>query len=252
MTHTRTISILYTGITAPDVLKHQPSHQNIALTHLPMLESRPIEFDRAHVRSLLQKPAAIVFYSQIAVGYMLDQGIFDDIDLTDKTFWAVGQKTARLLERELQVSVQVPAEENYEGLKIAFEEAFQSSPPPPTLLALSLQGVHRDFSEICARRGIAFEDVSVYETSATGADRLAQTLTNSSFDWIVFTSPRGVQTFFEHLNTIENADSLPTNWRLAAIGPSTEKAIKIAGYTAHITVPAPDRNLIIDAIVEYS
>lgn len=261
MTNSKTIAILYTGINLPDeqpdvfahpALQKNTAPTNTALTHIPMLESRPIEFDRAHVQNLLQKPAAIVFYSQIAVRYMLDQGLFTHIDLSNKTFWAVGKKTAQLIEQELHVSVHVPPDENYEGLKIAFETA----PLPPTLLALSLQGVHRDFSDVCTRRGIAFEDVSVYETSAIGADLLAKTLQNSIFDWIVFTSPRGVQIFFEHLksfqnNALKDTDSLLKAWHMAAIGPSTQKAIENAGYTAHLTVDAPDRNLIVSAILNY-
>lgn len=250
MTDSKAISILYTGINPPDVLEPHNASKNIALAHVPMLESRPIEFDRTHVRELLQKPTAIVFYSQIAVRYMIDQGVFDGIDLNDKVFWAVGQVTAQLLEQELKVCVHVPPEENFEGLKIAFETAAL----PPALLALSLQGVHRDFSEICARRGIAFEDISVYETSAIGTEQLAKTLQNSRFDWIVFTSPRGVETFFEHLkslhNMFENVTFSKQSWNMAAIGPSTKKAIEQAGYTAHLTVDAPDRNRIINAILD--
>ncbi len=250
MSDSKAISILYTGITQPDFLEPQNASRNIKLAHVPMLKSRPIDFDLALVRELLQKPTAIVFYSQIAVRYMIDQGVFNEINLSDKVFWAVGQITAKLIEQELNVSVHVPAEENFEGLKIAFE----SADLPPTLLALSLQGVHRDFSEVCARRGIAFKDVSVYETSAIGAEQLAKTLQNSSFDWIVFTSPRGVETFFEHLksldDTFDNVTFSKQSWQIAAIGPSTEMAIEQAGYTAHLTVEAPDRNRIVNAILE--
>ncbi len=250
MTDANVISILYTGITPPDVLEPQNASKNIALEHVPMLESRPIEFDRAHVRELLQKPTAVVFYSQIAVQNIIDQGFLEEIDLKDKYFWAVGHKTAQLLEQELNISVHVPEEENFEGLKVSFE----SADLPPALLALSLQGVHRDFSDICARRGIAFEDVSVYETRAIGTEQLAKTLQKSSFDWIVFTSPRGVETFFEHLKSIDDMFEKITfskqSWHMAAIGPSTQKAIEQAGYTAHLTVEAPDRNRIVNAILE--
>src|SRR5690606_8530661 len=120
-------------------------------------------------------------------------------------------------------------EENFEGLKVSFE----SADLPPALLALSLQGVHRDFSDICARRGIAFEDVSVYETRAIGTEQLVKTPQKSSFDWIVFTSPRGVETFFEHLKSIDDMFQKITyskqSCHMPAIRPSKQQAIGKAG-----------------------
>ncbi|MBA2661392.1 MAG: uroporphyrinogen-III synthase [Bradymonadaceae bacterium] len=234
MSRPRQISIVYTGIRAPDTCSPE-----VALTHVALLDAQPIAFDRARIAELLTGPAAVVFYSQNAARFVIESGVLDGLELGDKRFWAVGQQTASLLAGKLGVDVCVPDKQTFEGLK----EAFELAALPPNIVAFSLRGSWRDLSALCQRRAIALTDIPVYETSASGSNDLLTILEQASPEWIVFTSPRGVQSFAERV------EHIAATWRFAAIGPSTARALAEVGILADHIMDVPNRNRIIDEIV---
>ncbi|MFW6310231.1 MAG: uroporphyrinogen-III synthase, partial [Prolixibacteraceae bacterium] len=57
------------------------------------------------------------------------------------------------------------------------------------------------------------------------------------FQWLVFTSPNGVNYFFEALSAISAKDHIPPSVQIAVIGTKTEKILNKHGHTASFVNP---------------
>ncbi len=85
------------------------------------------------------------------------------------------------------------------------------------------------------------DDPSVIQTSL---QRLPQ------FDWLIFTSPNGVRSFFEFLDSSEFDHRSLAHAKLACIGPSTATSLRKAGFRCDLM---PDRYVaegLVEALLE--
>ena len=69
-----------------------------------------------------------------------------------------------------------------------------------------------------------------------------------SFDWVVFTSANAVKVFAEKVGTSE----VPSGIRLAAIGPSTARALEAAGFRADLVPPTAVAESLATALLRFT
>lgn len=237
MTDPGPLTILYTGTTPP-----RGTWPGAQVIHLPMLTVRPIDFDLEALRSGFDRATTFVFYSQHSARIVCDSGLFDGTDLSAHAFWAVGQKTAAWLEQRLMVPVSFPPGERFATLTQALEKATI----PGKIIAFSLADKARDLGPVADAQGVAFEDVPVYETSLHPDRESRGALAVRDVHWIAFTSPRGVDALVDAVDR-ENLKAR----RLAAIGPTTADALLTRGLTPDLISTTPDRNGLIEAILNF-
>ncbi|MFW5968143.1 MAG: uroporphyrinogen-III synthase [Persicimonas sp.] len=231
----KSVCVVYTGISEPDT-----HHPLLEIEHLPMLQVGPVDFDAEKVRALTRQPCTLVFYSKNSARIVAEHGLFEGIDLSNHTVWAVGQKTAAAVEAHLDVSARVPERERFEGLVDQLNSGDHARP----IVAFSLQGSPRELPRALDDREDVFE-IPVYRTFPRPYPALVERLADLSPDWIAFTSPRGVDTF---ISQAEGFDLSAV--ALAAIGPTTAGALRDHGLSPAIVLDTPDRERMMERIKE--
>lgn len=235
------VTVVYTGTRAPTF-----EHARLRVVHMPMLEAAPVDFDHKEVQLLVKQPCTLVFYSQNSVHVVAQSGIFDAIDLSNHSVWAVGEKTAEAIAARFGVAAKTPDDERFEGLVETFE---RHSPALPAV-AFGLKDSPRSLAAALAETSDVY-DVPVYRTCPRLYPGLAQKLAEIDADWIAFTSPRGVATFISQA-CVSNGQSVDFNaLRLAAIGPTTAGALQERGLEPSLVVETPDKNEMMAAILDY-
>jgi uroporphyrinogen-III synthase len=210
--------VLYTGTRAPD-----PIPAGLSVRHLPMLEVEPVPDIVEPLDQLVDTPVGLVVYSKNAIRCLRRAGAHEPLTPFDRhVWWAVGEQTADAMHNEFGIRVHYPSRQNFEGLKSDLEQADL----PERVVALSLEGKSRDLSPILTPRRIEFVDFPVYRTVPSEQPAAADELAGA--DWLVFTSSRGVETFFDQPDAdrlAELAGAICT----AAIGPRTAETAREHG-----------------------
>jgi uroporphyrinogen-III synthase len=229
------VQVIYTGTRPPTV-----DDPHLRIHHLPMLEAVPVDFDQKRVEILVRQPCTLVFYSQNSVSVVADSQVLDDIDLSDHTIWAVGEKTADEVQERFGLAANVPDDERFDGLV----DTFLDDPPPHPIVAFSLKGSPRDLARRLRELGNAHE-VPVYHTCPVLYPSLAADLAEIGADWVAFTSPRGVGTFYSQAEGVDLSQL-----HLAAIGPTTADALEQRGLRPSLILQTPDKDLMMRRIVD--
>jgi len=210
-----TVCAVYTGTRAPD-----DPPEGLRLRHVPLLAARPVDIDEQRIAELAAEPAALLVYSRNAVRALAESGAERLLGELDRhLWWAVGRKTAEALAERFDVDARVPDRQNFEGLR----EALADAELPDRVVALSLEGTHRDIEPARADRSIAFEDVSVYRTGPVDYSPPFDPF--RAADWLMFASPRAVEVFAE-LDRAHDPGPHAEHTRIAAIGPTTAAALR--------------------------
>ncbi len=230
------VTVVYTGTRAPEGV------DGLRIEHLPMLQKLAVDFDLKKVRILVRQPCTLVFYSQNSLKTVADSGLLDGIDLTAHTIWAVGQKTADAVFYEFGVDARVPDDERFEGLV----SEFRKTPPPPPIVAFTLEDSPRTLAEQFDGRSRVHE-IPVYQTCPVLYPRLCDTLAEIDARWVAFTSPRGVSTF---LTQASGCDLSALHF--AAIGPTTAEALAERGVDVDLVMQTPDKNAMMRQILDAS
>src|SRR5256885_4582778 len=69
---------------------------------------------------------------------------------------------------------------------------------------------------------LVFELPSITTNDILPNDTIKEALQSlASFDWIIFTSKRGVQAFFKHINMLLSSQDILAKIQIAAVGPRT-------------------------------
>ncbi len=142
--------------------------------------------------------------------------------------YAVGPKTAGRLR---EVGLQPRGEEA--GNASALARQIVDDAPSAPLLFLS-GNRRRDTLPNRFREGeVPFDEVVVYETRTRDALTLPPSGSPSGSTWLVFFSPSGRE-------AVEKAGSVdPGDYRVAAIGPTTGRALEEAGYAVEAVAEEP-------------
>lgn len=166
------------------------------------------------------------------VATALERLFSDDEHLAQKwwgaTAYAVGPKTAERLQR-----IDLEPKGTESGGAEALADRIIGDPPSASLLFLCGNRRRDTLPERLRAASVSFEEVVVYET------RLRQDLALPSSDgsvWLAFFSPSG-------LEAVEQMDSVDlSEYRLAAIGPTTAGALEDAGSSVEAVAeePSPD------------
>ena len=228
--------VVYTGTREPS-----ETPENIDLWHMPMLEVEPIEVSRERLERLTRRHAGLVVYSKNAVRALRRTGAAQALAPFDRhTWWSVGEKTANFLHREFGVAAHHPSTQNFEGLK----RELATAELPDSVVAFSLEGKDRDLQPVLKERGISFEDLPVYRTVPVTYQAPERRVRGG--DWLVFTSPRGVRTFYEMNGSILGGET--AEFRVAAIGPKTAEALADFDIEPTFVPDEPSRRAILAAI----
>jgi uroporphyrinogen-III synthase len=227
------ITVVYTGTRPPTI-----DDPRLRIQHLPMLEAVPVDFDQKRVEILVRQPCTLIFYSQNSVNVIADSGVLDDIELAEHTIWAVGEKTAEEVHERFGLAASVPDDERFDGLV----DTFLDNPPPRPIVAFSLKGSPRDLARRLRDPGNVHE-VPVYHTCPVLYPSLPDDLARIGADWVAFTSPRGVGTFYSQAESIDIS-----KLQLAAIGPTTADALEQRGLRPTLVLQTPDKNLMMQRI----
>lgn len=201
------ISVVYTGTREP-----QPV-EGLELHHLPMLERTGLPL-RDDVRDVLANPETVaIFYSKNAADCVL--GELSEDDFAEAEIWAVGARTAKYLSNRLARSIHRPDDQEFHGLV----EALRPVVAGRTVVSFELEGTSRRLSSA----GLDADVISVdaYATTPCHWDDLDGLLRRIGPQWVVFTSPRGYESFADNLHHRTIGDS----YRVAAIGSTTRDAI---------------------------
>ena len=210
--------VLYTGTRAPDRVP-----RGLTVRHLPMLQVEPIPDIEEPLGRLVETAVGLVVYSKNAIRCLRRSGGHKPLTPFDRhIWWAVGEQTADAIHHEFGIRVHYPSRQNFEGLK----SDLKTADLPDRVVALSLEGKSRDLEPVLSPRHIDFVDFPVYRTVPSEHPGAADELAGA--DWLVFTSSRGVDTFFDQPDAdrlVELAGSLCT----AAIGPKTAETAREHG-----------------------
>ena len=144
-----------------------------------------------------------------------------------RTVYVVGPKTGRRMQELGLVPEGVDT-----GSAEALVQYLREHPPSGPLLFLSGNRRRDTIPNGLEAADIAFEEEVVYEThSRTSLDLPPPTQTT----WLVFFSPSG-------LEAVQQAEVIPSPYRIAAIGPTTAGALRDEGLsvTAVAEQPSPD------------
>ena len=187
------IRVLHTGLSLPEKRK------GITLDHRPLLE---VSFLKIEQKDLEGEHDAMCFFSPRAV----DSLFIQKIDLPDIRTFVVGTKT----KEKLKVCYDVDAESfldfkdfsnYYKGERLLSFELLGS---PRSVAALS-EGTHGNPCKV----------IPVYQTHFRNSSAIDLSL----FDWIIFTSPKGVESF------LSQVDLAAFQGEVACVGGSTYTAL---------------------------
>ncbi|NPB05888.1 MAG: uroporphyrinogen-III synthase [Aquificae bacterium] len=202
---------------------------------LPTVAFRPLEFEVPKLESF----DYAYFGSKRAVEFFLRRVG----KLPDRTrVIAVGKATARRLE-EFKV---VPHLVLKGSVRRLLELAKDGLLKPGSLLA---PGPKRPTPALFKLREVGFDllHLPVYETVFVEhpAERVVETLRRT--DAVVFTSP---STFEGLLRNLQKHKALLAEKIIVAIGPTTEEAVRRAGFEVFFTPPEPDPALLAKTLAE--
>lgn len=234
------VTVLYTGTRCPTI-----ERPGLRIIYRPMLKSEALDFDLARIRRLANLSKTLVFYSPNAVAHLARSHVLDELDLRDKTTWAVGEKTAEALRDALALTPHVPDDPQFAGMLAKFDVRRPDLP----LVAFGIQDSPRSLIGPAPGQFPPptpdVHEVPIYRTTAQYYAALDAFINTSQIDWVALTSPRGVDAFVSHLtsNTL-------LKLRLAAIGPTTADAIRRHGLVVDLIPRAPDRNIMMGEIYD--
>ena len=227
------IRVLDTGTSPPDEIP-----EGVEVRHQPALVRRALPIDRDDLEALLDDPHHVVFYSRFAAQIIVDL----DLPLQSHRLWAVGKKTAKQLKSQLASAVDVPTDENFEGLRAALSACGDPRP----IVAFSLQDQTRDLSPVARNWSVDFTDFPVYESAPADRRDLAGAFDAHRPHWVTLTSSRGAHSVVDAIDT----DRL-RHTRIAAIGPSTAHTATELGILPNLVPDTPDRTGLLQAIANF-
>ena len=222
------IRILDTGTTAADA-----NPDAATVYHQPALVRRTLPFDLPAV--LDDRPCHVVFYSRFAVrtvAYRLK-------DSEQHRLWAVGPKTAAVVEQLVGRTAEFADEHHFQALR----DALADCGDPRPVIAFGLKDTNRDLSPVTDGWNSSFHPVDVYESTPAPAGELRRVFNDIQPHWIALTSSRGARAVADAVDI----DRL-TDVNIAAIGDSTAATISELGLTTDLVPDNPDRNQLIEAI----
>ena len=227
------LRVLYTGLRAPEEVS-----DGIDLRHRPMLEIEWTDVTPADLGELLTPQTTLLVYSRTAVDRLDREDWLARLSgLAERPWWSVGHKTAEALKRRLGIDARVPSEQNFEGL---LAELSRRRPRAGTyrLVSLSLEGTTRDPGPALSEDG-TWHDLPLYRTVPATYPSLDEELSDWSPDWILFTSPKGIDGF------MANVDFSDVDARIAAIGPTTAEHLESYGLAADFVPDEPGRDALL-------
>ncbi len=188
--------------------------------HYPIIQVVPIHPEDHSIKNafaLLEQYTHLIFTSKTAVRIFFEYLSLYEYkieSLINKEFIAVGSKTADVIKKKGDFTVQVPKLETAEGVVQLLEKTTLQKPYffwPHS--ALSRDVITQFFKKNC----FAFVDCAFYDTKPYLPSPLPEL---SPFGEIIFTSPSTVDAFIHFFG------ELPVHKNLTAIGPVTENYLR--------------------------
>lgn len=101
--------------------------------------------------------------------------------------------------------------------------------------------------------GYSLKEVVIYKTIEKPQiiERFTQAFNKilpHASQWIIFFSPQGTEEIVNYLRGLE----LPESFKIASIGPTTEKYLLENGITPHLVSPKPEANSLLRGVTSYS
>ena len=222
--------ILHTGKRPPAAL---PPGNTTRVLHQPALRACALSWTAPQVPL---PECGLVFYSVEGVRAVADgPGELGCAQLA----WAVGHRTAACVEALLGISqVRCPEDQNFQGLL----RALGTAALPAHLLSFELSGSPRRLSEHFASAHTTVHSIPCYETLPVEPGTFARLARTHPFDWIVLTSPRGAWALAQDIDL--------SAYQLAAIGPTTARAIEALGHEVAHVASVPDVDVLIGDVAK--
>ena len=214
----------------------------VDVRHQPALVRQPLPVDDADLGLLDDCRCHVLFFSRFAVRCVADR--LDEPDPRHR-IWAVGPKTASVVESQLGRSADVPDDHQFTALRAALLDCGDPRP----VVAFGLAGTDRDLGPVAGTWAVETRTVDVYESNPAPADRLQTAFEEHNPHWLTTTSSKGARSVVEALRRTRLAElQADGQLRIAAIGPSTAATIQQLGLEADLVPDNPDREGLIDAI----
>lgn len=214
----------------------------VDVCHQPALVREPLPVDDADVELLDDNRCHVLFYSRFAVRCVADR--LDELDSRHR-IWAVGPKTASVVESTLNRSAEVPEEHQFTGLRAALLDCGDPRP----VLAFGLRGTDRDLGPVAGTWEFETRTVDVYESNPAPPGQLQTTFEEHDPHWLTVTSSKGARSVVEALQRDRLAElQTDQQLRIAAIGPSTASTIRQLGLDVDLVPDEPDREGLVAAI----
>jgi uroporphyrinogen-III synthase len=231
------LRIFYTG-TRP--VARNP--QSVEIYHVPMLAVDLLDLSHEKIRSIFSSgPVHYVFFSVNGVLAAASSGLFSGSLPLPMRSWTVGLKTAEILRRHIGDSQIIVSEEG-DG-ESTLDLIRSTGPASAIYVAFELRDPPAPFESRLADpfRAVSFP---AYVTRGRSIPDLASTLTALRPDWIVLTSPRGVDVFRENLSAASTARLLDHTHkppaRIAVLGRTTARHLESIGWAANHVAQRPD------------
>ena len=228
------ITVVYTGTRPPDAI------EGLEVVHLPMLERVKLALP-PELSPELSDPKYThrhaVFYSQNAVELVVETLGADAF--AGVTIWAVGERTAQVVEQLTGQSAQSPKRQDFLGLTESLREQVRGD---DFVVSFEVSGGDRRLDEMALPARVT--SVAAYETVAANWDDLDGLLRRIAPRWVVFGSPRAFDAFRNNLHHRVVGDS----YRVAAIGHTTSDAIIAAGDRVDFVPDDPDLRQLLTAL----
>ncbi len=237
------INIFYTGITKPSFSKNE-NEKELLFSHFPTIKVyfRPKLEDLEAKLSLWKNPG-VVFFSKN--GVLGAQNWFSSSWWKEredaKAIWTIGEATAQVFQEVFACSSQVPEISHAKGLI----QAFQNRPKQPFILFSALRS-RVEFPQWLKQNGWKFKSIPVYETIVWENQELSQAFSNTSQEYIVFTSPSTVKGF---LLTCQKKDFSQIKACLCSIGPTTSQEIEARKGKVFYQAKKPKLNFFLEEII---